>query len=151
MLPNSQEVERDLVEKLVDTYQYDKDFHQRWWSDQHLRKSYDPVFTDMEIELSIVERLMKDGIPVSVEVLSQYQRLLFIEKAMMNRVQFSLFQKSYIDKTYHFFTDKQEAKSVMECVCNDLRTMLDIVRIWNSHDADNLAGILQNELTEVDG
>ena len=147
MLPNGQEVEQDLTDKLVDMYQDDEVFHQQWRSDNDLRKSYDPVFTDMEIELSSVERLINDRHPVSAVAHSQYQRLLFIENAMINRVNFSLIQKSYIDKTHHYFRDNQEARAIIECVYNDLKTMLDIVHVWNSHDADNLAGILQNELT----
>ena len=102
----------------------------------------------MEIELWSVERLIRRREPVTAETHRQYQRLLFVENAMINRVQFSLCQKLYIDRTYYYFIDTQEANHVMEYICNDLRTMLDIVSVWNSHDADHLAEILR---TKVDG
>jgi hypothetical protein len=140
----------DALHQLISCYEDDQDFQQHWQIDHMLRESYDPVFTDMEIELSTVEHLWKCGMVLSKDVHARYDRLLHIENHMLNRVQFSLVQKSYIDRTYQFYIDKEEANAIMDDLHTDLRTMLDIVDVWPSNDATTFAKKLRKSLTTVD-
>jgi hypothetical protein len=133
------------VRQIHSFFKAEKEFTERWRVDQKLRESYDPVFTDMDMELDSIGHLKDFGVASEEDDL-QYERLLCIEEAMINRACLSIAQKSYVDQTYHLWPDVRKANAVLKAVRDDLRIMLDILSVWGSQEASMMALDMQTNL-----
>lgn len=123
----------------------DSTFQAEWRNDATLPATYDPVFTDMEMDLEGLERAMEEGEADSPDKL-RYFCLLSIENAMMNRVQFAIQQKAYATKLCHYIKKQQHKKILMIYVDEDLNAILSLLQVWGTQTAADLANDVQESL-----